>query len=89
MFRYGRLSALLIFSISMFSTGFIVDSFADISFSSKFGGLGTDDDEFDTPTDLVLSNAAKYLYVVDSENDRIQVFELVSGTNCPSGADKP
>ena len=63
-------------------------SFADFSFSAKFGSVGTDEDEFDKPTDLAISNDGKKLYVVDSKNNRIKIFELTGGDNCPRGTDE-
>ena len=51
-----------------------------------FGSQGTADDEFDTPTDLAVHNGQ--LYVVDSRNDRIKIFELTDGDRCPSGTDE-
>ena len=75
---------------SLMLTGFAYSqfSFADFSFSDKFGSKGTSDDEFDTPTDLAISNNGKKLYVVDSENNRIKIYDLTSGNNCPSGTDE-
>ena len=63
-------------------------SFADLSFSDKFGSAGDNNDEFDKPTDLAISNDGERLYIVDSENDRIKIFELTSGDNCSSGNDE-
>ena len=63
-------------------------SFADLSFSDKFGSTGNDDDEFDQPTDLAITEDGKNLYVVDSKNDRIKMYELTDGSNCPSGTDE-
>ena len=51
-------------------------SFADLSFSEEFGTTGDDNKEFDEPTDLAISNNGKNLYVVDSKNDRIKIFEF-------------
>ena len=63
-------------------------SFADLSFSDGFGSKGNDNDEFDNPTDLAISEDGKKLYVVDSENDRIKMYDLTGGSNCPSGTDE-
>ena len=63
-------------------------SFADLSFSDGFGSKGNDNDEFDNPTDLAISNDGKKLYVVDSENNRIKMYDLTGGSNCPSGTDE-
>ena len=72
---------LSVFAFSQFS-------FADLSFSDKFGSVGDDNDEFDKPTDLAISNDGKKLYVVDSENNRIKIYDLTGGSNCPSGTDE-
>ena len=48
---------------------------AEPEFSFKFGSTGTDDDEFDDPTDVIVDKNGNKIYVVDSNNDRISVFE--------------
>ncbi|MDH3780445.1 MAG: NHL repeat-containing protein, partial [Nitrosopumilus sp.] len=68
--------------------GFSQFSFADLSFSDEFSSVGDDDDEFDKPTDLAISNDGEKLYVVDSENNRIKIYDLTGGSNCPSGTDE-
>ena len=55
-----------------------------LTFSDEFGANGSDDGEFNKPTDLAINNNEQ-LYVVDSLNNRIQMFELTSGDNCSSG----
>ena len=50
-------------------------AYAEPEFSFKFGSTGTDDDEFDDPRDIILDKNANKIYVVDSNNDRISVFE--------------
>ena len=60
----------------------IADSSDSISFSDEFGTQGNDDDEFDSPRDLAI-NDNQQLYVVDSQNDRIKVYELTDGSNLP------
>jgi len=49
--------------------------YAEPEFSFKFGSTGTDDDEFNDPRDVILDKNANKIYVVDSNNDRISVFE--------------
>ena len=75
------LFATLIVSISAYSQ----ISFADLSFSEEFGTSGNDDDEFDKPSDLAINNSGDKLYVADSENNRIKIYELTNGDNCSSG----
>ena len=67
----------------MSSTGSSSDT---LSFSDEFGSVGDDKDEFDKPTGLAINNDE--FYVVDSENDRIKIYELTGGDNCPSGTDE-
>ena len=62
-------------------------SYADLSFSDEFGSSGTDDDEFNRPSDLALSRDGTSLYVVDRDNDRVKIFEITGGNNCPSGTE--
>ncbi|MFB5615402.1 MAG: fibronectin type III domain-containing protein, partial [Candidatus Nitrosomaritimum yanchengensis] len=66
-------------SISVFdSTGdflFDFDSF-DVS------------DDFQNPTNMIIDNTNEMLYISDTGNDRIVIFELVSGNTCPSGTDE-
>ena len=76
--------ASLVLSIVAFSQ----DSFAEFSFSSGFGTQGNDDDEFDSPSDLVLSKDGSKMYVIDSQNNRIKIYELTDGSSCPSGTDE-
>ena len=45
-------------------------------------------DDFKNPTNMIIDNANEILYISDSGNDRIVIFELVSGTACPSGTDE-
>ena len=78
------LFATLIVSISAYSQM----SFADLSFSEEFGNSGTDDDEFDKPADLAINNNGDKLYVADTENNRIKIYELTNGDNCSSGNDE-
>ena len=54
-----------------------------ISFSDEFGSSGTSDDEFKKPSDLAISKDGTNLYVVDSDNDRIKIFELTGGRQLP------
>ena len=75
---------------SLLLTGFAYSqfSFADLSFSDEFGNSGSSDDEFDMPTDLAISDNGENLYVVDNENNRIKIYDLTSGDNCPSGTEE-
>ena len=42
-------------------------------------------EKFSNPTDMVFDDTDDLLYVADSGNDRIVVFEIVDGATCPSG----
>ena len=37
---------------------------------------------------MVISKDGNKLYVVDSQNNRIKIYELTGGSNCPSGTDE-
>ena len=56
-----------------------------ICFVEEFGSTGSTNGKFNSPTGLALDAADDLLYVADTDNDRIQIFELVDGTTCPSG----
>ena len=51
---------------------------AKIEFSSKFGERGSGDAQLDDPVDLTVESNGRKVYVVDKNNDRINVF--VTGT---------
>ena len=53
----------------------IPDVSADLEYYSEIGSSGTDNDELSGPTDVIISNNGRTIYVVDSENNRINVFE--------------
>ena len=74
---------------------------AEPEFAFKFGTSGSDNDELDTPMDVVMDKNGKNIYVVDNKNNRINVFEddgdedfvygsfcdVVAIQNCNSNAD--
>ena len=78
------LLASLVFSI----TGYSQISFADLTFSEEFGSEGSNSDDFDKPTDLAINNNGDRLYVVDSENNRLKIYEITGGDRCSSGNDE-
>ncbi len=53
------------------------------NFESKFGSTGSGDGQFRNPSEMAIDD--DILYVVDTDNDRIQKFQLVSSDTCPSG----
>ena len=53
-----------------------------VCFVDVFGRGGNDPGEFDLPRGLAFDSTDDLLYVADSDNDRIQVFEMDSN-NCP------
>ena len=73
----------LFFGVLLLSTSYTQFSHADLQYSERFGSVGDDDDEFNKPTDLAISS--DNLYIVDSNNHRIKIYELTRGDNCPSG----
>ena len=58
-----------------------------VCFVDEFGSGGKGEGEFDYPRGLAFDSDNDLLYVADSRNDRIQVFEIVNRNSCPSGAD--
>ena len=60
----------------------VFDSDGDFLF--KFDSFDGNED-FRNPSYMTIDNTEEMLYVADSGNDRIVVFELVDGTSCPSG----
>jgi DNA-binding beta-propeller fold protein YncE len=45
--------------------------------ASKLGGLGTEDSRFDRPSGVAVSTRGQSVYVADSGNRRIQVFDAI------------
>ena len=66
-------------------TSEIVDG---VCFVKEFGTGGNDEGEFNSPTGLAFDHANDLLYVADTKNDRIQIFELVDGTTCPQDTEE-
>jgi DNA-binding beta-propeller fold protein YncE len=62
----------LLFTLCLVSVQF---AHAEAEFSFKFGTTGTGDGELNNPTDVVADMNGKNYYVVDSNNDRINVFD--------------
>jgi DNA-binding beta-propeller fold protein YncE len=54
----------------------------DVCFVDEFGTNGNGDGEFSLPSGLALNTSTDYLYVADTNNDRIQIID-VNG-NCDS-----
>ncbi|AFS81213.1 fibronectin type III domain-containing protein [Candidatus Nitrosopumilus koreensis AR1] len=65
-----------------------VKSVDGICYLKEFGSSGDDAGEFDNPYDLAFDSSNNLLYVADSENNRIQIFEIVDGTTCPSNTEE-
>jgi len=58
------------------------------TFLFNFGSTGPADGEFRNPSSMVIDDS-KILYVADTDNDRIQFFELVdTSDNCPQNTVK-
>ena len=56
-----------------------------VCFVEEFGDTGSGDGDFRSPSGLVLDSSNDLLYVADTGNDRIQIFELVDrDDSCPS-----
>ena len=65
-----------------------VKSVDGICFVKEFGSLGDGDGQFDDPSGLAFDDSNDLLYVADSDNDRVQVFEIIDETTCPSGTEE-
>ncbi|MCV0430498.1 MAG: fibronectin type III domain-containing protein [Nitrosopumilus sp.] len=59
-----------------------------VCFVKEFGTSGTDEGEFNDPAGLAYDSSNDLLYVADSDNNRIQIFEIVDGTTCPSSTEE-
>ena len=63
----------------------VFDNDGDFRFSFDDDDSG---DEFEKPAGLVIDDSEDMLYVADTGNNRIRMFELTDGDNCPSGTDE-
>ncbi len=61
-----------------------VESVDGVCFVKEFGSAGSDEGEFDDPTGLAYDSVKDLLYVADTDNNRIQIFEIIEGNVCPS-----
>ncbi|BDQ31704.1 fibronectin type III domain-containing protein [Nitrosopumilus zosterae] len=59
-----------------------------VCFVEEFGSSGDDNGEFDDPSGLAFDSTNNLLYVADTDNNRIQIFEIIDGTTCPSGTEE-
>jgi len=64
------------------------ESVDGVCFVKQFGSDGDDNGEFNDPTGLVFDSTSDLLYVADTDNDRIQIFKIVSGNTCPTGTEE-
>ncbi|MHA7648008.1 fibronectin type III domain-containing protein [Nitrosopumilus sp. S4] len=60
-----------------------VESVDGICYVKEFGTTGSDEGEFDDPTGLAFDETNDLLYVSDTDNNRIQIFNIIGGTTCP------
>ena len=60
------------------------ESVDGVCFVKQFGTDGDDNGEFNDPTGIAFDSTSDLLYVADTDNDRIQIFKIVSGNTCPS-----
>ena len=58
----------------------------DVCFVDEFGTSGNGEGEFDNPLGLVLDSGSQYLYIADTNNNRIQIID-VDG-NCDDNDDE-
>ncbi len=59
-----------------------------VCFIGKFGSSGSQNGQFDDPTGLAFDSANKRLYVADTDNNRIQIFQIIDDTTCPGDTKK-
>ena len=64
------------------------ESVDGVCFVKEFGSAGESEGKFDEPTGLAFDSTNDLLYVADTDNDRIQIFKMVSGDDCPSGTEE-
>jgi len=82
-------SVFILFFASLLFFGSFASSqmvYAEPSFSLEFGNRGSNDGEFRLPSGLALDTGSDFLYVADTDNDRIQIID-VNG-RCESGDDE-
>ena len=59
-----------------------------VCFVKHFGTTGNDEGEFDDPAGLAFDSTNNLLYVADTDNNRIQIFEMIDDVICPSGTEE-
>ncbi|QLH07855.1 hypothetical protein C5F50_01465 [Nitrosopumilus ureiphilus] len=64
------------------------ESVDGVCFVKQFGSAGNDNGEFDDPSGLAFDSNSNLLYVADTDNNRVQAFEIINGTTCPSGTEE-
>ncbi|MCE2507600.1 MAG: fibronectin type III domain-containing protein, partial [Nitrosopumilaceae archaeon] len=65
-----------------------VESVDGVCFVKKFGSAGSGDGKFDDPTGLAFDSTNNLLYIADTDNNRIQVFQITEEDTCPNGTKK-
>ena len=65
-----------------------VESIDGVCFVEEFGNKGTGNGEFDEPTGLAYDNTNDLLYVSDTDNNRIQIFQIVDDDTCPASTEE-
>ncbi|MFB5615101.1 MAG: fibronectin type III domain-containing protein, partial [Candidatus Nitrosomaritimum yanchengensis] len=61
----------------------------DVCFEDEFGQAGDDEGEFDVPMALVLDTAGNLLFVADTGNNRIQLFDLAESSSSSDAPSRP
>ncbi len=79
----GASSLLLLLAITAGATIPMQDmaAYAEIQFMFKFGTYGDQNKQLNAPTDITLDKNGRSLYIVDSGNNRINVFDSDDGDN--------
>ena len=83
----SKIAVCLSFGVLLFFGSFVSSemAMAELTFSLKFGTLGTGEGKFKAPSGMALDTSTNLLYISDTDNDRIQIID-VDG-NC-SGSDE-
>jgi DNA-binding beta-propeller fold protein YncE len=61
----------------------------DVCFEDEFGQVGDDEGEFDVPMALVLDTGDDLLFIADTDNNRIQLFDLAESSSSSDAPSRP
>ena len=81
----SKIAVCLSFGVLLFFGSFVSSemAMAELTFSLKFGTLGTGEGKFKAPSGMALDTSTNLLYISDTDNDRIQIVDVDAvGPNC-------